>query len=74
MSDEPRCETCRFWGRTQYANRTPPGQCCRHAPDAYDVREQSSPGPSGVFVLRVVESPFPGVWPGDWCGEYEPKV
>lgn len=74
MSDIRMCHNCKHFGRRVYLNREPSGQCCKNEPDGYEVRERV---PAGVragspeaFTLRVIESPWPGVWPGDVCGEW----
>lgn len=79
MSEHPypaeRCGTCRHFGRTVYPERIPSGQCCERAPDKYQVREWSGIDPAtGLLALKVIESPFPGVWPSWKCGDYEPAA
>ena len=70
-----RCETCRHYGHIVYPELFPPGQCRERAPDKYQVRAWGQPDPTtGLLALEVIESPFPGVWPGWKCGDYEPAA
>jgi hypothetical protein len=68
------CATCKYWGGVYDSDRVPPGQCHERAPDKYQVQERSVPDPAGMFTLKVIESPFPGVWPYWKCGDYEPAA
>lgn len=76
MAEAERCETCKFFGRVIDADLEPSGQCCKRAPDKYAVtRVERVPLPVGPPVTHLVshkriESPFPAVWPSDWCGDY----
>lgn len=68
------CENCRYFGKRRYMDREPTGQCCRNSPDAFEVQKRIPLTFDGdrpaVTKLVVIESPFPGVWPGDVCGEW----
>ena len=78
MSQVKMCGNCKFFGRRTYLDRQPTGQCCKNEPDSYEVLQRKE-GPerygSAVVVVKlvVIESPWPGVWPGDVCGEWQPK-
>lgn len=72
------CGNCKFFGRRTYLDRQPTGTCCKNAPDAYEVLQRrdtpmTNEGAVGFTKLVVIESPFPGVWPGDVCGEWRAK-
>lgn len=70
-----KCQTCKFFGNVLFLDRMPNGQCRRKAPAEYEVQEKKQVG-LGPLLLAIgpVKSPFPGVWPEDFCGEYQPKV
>jgi hypothetical protein len=72
---EPRCETCRHFGRTVFADREPSGQCQAQLPGKFEVTHRTElticyEGKRWVS-FKVIESPFPGVWPWDKCGQYQ---
>lgn len=70
------CQKCRHFGRTVNHEREPSGQCQKRAPEKYQVlklRDMSLPGPAKMVLKDPVESPFPGVWPWDHCGEFEAR-
>ncbi len=70
--DKPRCETCRFGishARTEF--RDAPGMTCQ---PAYVECRRYPPeaGTPAYNQPRNNRRPFPGMNPGDWCGEWQP--
>lgn len=67
------CQKCKHFGRADYANREPSGQCQLNAPGKFSVTLVTELGFSDKLISRTakaIESPFPGVWPWDKCGEF----
>ena len=68
MADQ-RCENCRFYDPPLSEESATFGQCRRYPPalvvvSGADVGDENVKG--GLVALH------PDVWPGEWCGEWQP--
>ncbi len=66
-----RCETCRFWKRTEDKTAIEEGQCRRSPPvlNTAAIAEEED-------RIDAATSQWPWFWPAtlehDWCGEWAP--
>lgn len=65
---EPRCETCRWWGKTVY-NPQSYGPCKKRAPIAVPLFAPAAANPSAI---TAVEPGWPLTHSTDFCGEHAP--
>lgn len=65
------CDSCKFFGRSIHSDRVPEVTCNYNPPGKYEVKERTRVGSGPMFTLTVIDSPFPGVNTGDYCGKYE---
>lgn len=66
------CNDCRFFGGYQ-SDTEPPGRCAKNAPGSYHHVRRKEYVSESMFALALIETPFPGVWPEQSCGEYQPR-
>jgi hypothetical protein len=62
---EKQCEQCRYFAPQGDGEQ---GECRRHAPAPHGIRHRSQMDDDTLGV----ESWWPTVSSGDWCGEFEP--
>lgn len=70
------CLKCKHFGRAQDSNRKPSGWCQLRPPGKYTVMLETVYSLGWHMASRgskEIESPFPGVWPWDKCGEFATK-
>lgn len=74
MSEQPRCETCRFWSAdvsalaaVKYGENI--GECRRHCPRGPIIL--ALPLADGSGFQQAVFAQFAPVPKDDWCGDYQ---